>query len=310
LKPPPFDYHCPDSLEEALALLAEHGDEAKVLAGGQSLVPLLAFRLARPAVLVDINRVPGLDAVGAADGVLSVGAMVREHAAERSDAVRDHVPLLGAALPLIGHPAIRTRGTIGGSVSHADPAAELPAVALATDARLVVRSAARGERTIAAADFFQGYFTTSLEADEILVEVRFPVSPGGTGVRFEEAARRQGDFAMVGVAASLRLVDDAIADARVVLIGVADIPVRSAEAEAVLTGVAPGGSAFDAAAAAAVRDLTPPTDLHGSAAYRRSVAGSLVRRALEGAVAAAAGGPLVAGGPIAARGPIAAGGSA
>jgi carbon-monoxide dehydrogenase medium subunit len=289
LKPPPFTYHCPDTLEEALALLAEHGDEAKVLAGGQSLVPLLAFRLARPAVLVDINRIQGLSDVTTTDGVLAVGAMVREQAAERSAAIRDQVPLLAEALPLIGHPAIRTRGTIGGSISHADPAAELPAVALATDAQLVARSAARGERTIAASDFFRGYFTTVLEADEILTQVRFPVASAGTGVRFEEAARRQGDFAMVGVAASLHLVEGAITDARVVLIGVADTPLRSAEAEAALAGARPGGTVFDEAATAATRDLTPPTDLHGSAAYRRSVAATLVRRALEGAVTAAGG---------------------
>jgi aerobic carbon-monoxide dehydrogenase medium subunit len=162
-------------------------------------------------------------------------------------------------------------------------------VALATDARLVVRSAARGERTIAASDFFRGYFTTVLEADEILTEVRFPVAPVGTGVRFEEAARRQGDFAMVGVAASLHLVDGAITDPRIVLIGVADTPLRSTEPEAVLAGAQPTGSVFDEAVAAATRDLMPPTDLHGSAAYRRSVAGSLIRRALEGAVAAAGG---------------------
>lgn len=252
-------------------------------------MPLLAFRLARPSVLVDINRIAGLDDVKVADSTVEVDAMVREHAAERDGVIREHVPLLAAALPLIGHAAIRTRGTIGGSVSHADPAAELPAVAVATEAQMVVRSAARGERIIPAGGFFEGYFTTALEADEILTAVRFPAAPAGTGVRFEEAARRHGDFAMLGVAASLRLEGGCIADPRLALIGVADTPVRSAEAEAVLVGAIPGGAAFEAAATAAVRDLSPPSDLHGSAAYRRSVAGSLVRRALEGAAVAVGG---------------------
>ncbi|MGE0794163.1 MAG: xanthine dehydrogenase family protein subunit M [Acidimicrobiia bacterium] len=289
MKPPPFAYHAPESLDDALALVGEHGDEAKVLAGGQSLVPLMAFRLARPAVLVDVNRVPGLSEVAVHDGALVVGTMVRERAAERSPAVRAHVPLLAEALPLVGHPAIRSRGTVGGSIAHADPAAELPAVALATDAVLVARSAARGERAIAAADFFLGYFTTALEPDEILTEVRFPVAPAGTGVRFEEAARRHGDFAMVGVGASVQLDGGTVVDARIALLGVADAPVRSAEAEAMLRGGPPSRAAFEAAANAAVRELTPPSDLHGSAAYRRSVAGTLVTRALEGAAAAAGG---------------------
>jgi carbon-monoxide dehydrogenase medium subunit len=289
LKPAPFAYHCPTSLDEALALLAEHGDEAKVLAGGQSLVPMMAFRLARPSVLVDLNRLPGLSGVEVAGDVVTVGAMVREHAAERSSDLLERVPLLAEALPLIGHAAIRSRGTIGGSLSHADPAAELPAVALATGAELVLRSAARGERTVAAGDFFEGYFTTALADDEILTAVRFPVAAAGTGACFAEAARRHGDFAMVGVAASLQLDGGTIADARLALIGVSDVPVRVGEAEAELVGQAPTSAAFDAAVAAAVRGLTPPSDVHASAAYRRSVAGVLVRRALDGAAAASGG---------------------
>jgi carbon-monoxide dehydrogenase medium subunit len=283
LKPAPFAYHCPESLEEALALLAEHGDESKVLAGGQSLVPMMAFRLARPSVLVDLNQLPGLSEITVSGDTVVVGSMVRERAAERSAAMKERVPLLAEALPLIGHEAIRTRGTIGGSLSHADPAAELPAVALATGATLVLSSAARGERSVEAADFFEGYFTTALEPDEILTEIRFPSSPEGTGVCIEEAARRHGDFAMVGVAASLRLDGSTIADARLALIGVSDVPVRAREAEQALIGQAAGAAAYGEAAALAVRDLTPSTDLHGSAAYRVSVAGTLVGRALEGA---------------------------
>lgn len=288
MKPPPFDYRCPDTLDEALALLGEYGDDAKVLAGGQSLVPLLNFRLARPAVLVDVNRVPHLDAVTWDGDRLVLGAMVRERAAERSDAVREAAPLLARALPLIGHPAIRTRGTIGGSLAHADPAAELPAVALATDAELVLCSAARGERVVPAADFFEGYFTTALAPDELLTEIRLPGAPAGTGSCFEEVARRHGDYAMVGAAATVRLDEGGrIADARLVLIGVADRPVRATAAEAALADGEPSPAAFAAAGAVAVGDLTPSSDLHASAAYRRTVAATLVGRALAGATAAA-----------------------
>src|SRR5262245_44241232 len=199
LKPPPFDYVAADTIDAALAVLAEHGDEAKVLAGGQSLVPLLTFRLARPSVLVDVNRVDGLAGIGVDGAAVTIGSMTRERAAEASKVVGDQLPLMAAALPMIGHAAIRTRGTIGGSLAHADPAGELPAVALALDAELVVRSAARGERRIPASEFFLGYFTTALEPDELLVEIRFPSAPSGTKARFLEAARRSGDFAMVGV---------------------------------------------------------------------------------------------------------------
>jgi aerobic carbon-monoxide dehydrogenase medium subunit len=283
LKPPPFDYQSVETVDEALAVLAEHGDEAKVLAGGQSLVPLLSFRLARPSVLLDINRITGLGGITVVDGSVRIGALTRERAAERADLVRKSVPLMAAALPLIGHEAIRTRGTIGGSLAHADPAAELPAVALALDAELVVRSASGGERTIAAADFFLGYFTTALAPEELLVEVRVPVAVPRTGVRFEEAARRGGDFAMVGVAASVTVDDGTIVDARLTLIGVADVPVRARAAEMALAGARVGSEAFETAAAEAVSDLEPPSDVHASTAYRRHVAATLVRRALTGA---------------------------
>lgn len=280
MKPPPFIYEAPTSLEEALALLAEHGDEAKVLAGGQSLVPLMALRMAHPAVLVDVNGLSDLASVTTSNGSLVVGALTRERAAERAAEVRAHAPLVAEALPLIGHQAIRSRGTVGGSLAHADPAAELPAVALALDAELVATSKARGERVMTAADFFQGFFTTALQADEILTAVRFPTAAPGTGACFAEVARRHGDFAMVGAAASVTLNGDAIGDARLALIGMAEIPVRALAAEESLRGAAPADDAFRAAAATAVRDLEPSSDLHASAAYRRHVAGVLVRRAL------------------------------
>jgi len=287
MKPPPFEYHAPDSLEEALDLLREHGDEARPLAGGQSLVPMMNFRLARPSVVIDLNQVPGLSELDAADGVVRCGAMVRERAAERSAVVHERAPLLAAALPLIGHEAIRTRGTLGGSLAHADPAAELPAVALAAEAQLVARSAERGERVLGADEFFAGFFTTALEPDELLVEIRLPEVPAGSGVRFEEVARRQGDFAMVGVLAVLHTADGVIDDARLALIGVADRAVRAREAEAALIGAKADAGAFAEAAATAARDLEPMSDLHGSSAYRKHVAERLVQRALQGAAEAA-----------------------
>lgn len=277
MKPPPFDYVAAASLDEALAALAEGGEDAKVLAGGQSLIPLMSLRLAYPSVLIDLNRVPDLASVQATNGTLSIGAMARHRAVERSDEVRRTVPLVSEVMPLIGHSAIRSRGTIGGSIAHADPAAELPAVALALDATFQARSAARGERTIPAADFFDGYFTTALEPDEILCAVQFPVQPPGTGVAVEEVARRHGDFAMVGAVAAVTVAGGAITQAHIAMINVSEKPVRSVEAEQ----AAVGGASFEDAAQLATRDLEPSSDLHASAAYRKKVAGVCVRRALQ-----------------------------
>lgn len=282
MKLPDFTYEVPATLAEAVGLLAEQQDEASVLAGGQSLIPLLALRLARPPVLVDINGLSELSGVSATDGWLAVGAMTREYEAEESETVAETVPLLAAALPLIGHDAIRSRGTIGGSLAHADPAAELPAVARALDAEFVVRSQS-GERVIPAAEWFEGYLTTSRRSDEILVEVRFPAAGPGTGVSFQEVARRHGDFAMVGLAASLTLADGVVSDARLAFSGVADVPVRAAEAEAFLAGQQPSAEVFEEAARRATAGLDPPADLHGSAEYRKKVAAALVRRGLRAA---------------------------
>jgi aerobic carbon-monoxide dehydrogenase medium subunit len=283
MKLPPVDYEAPATLREALELLAEHQDEASVLAGGQSLIPLLALRLAHPAVLIDINGLTELSGVSATDGWVSIGAMTREYAAEESPAIAETVPLLAAALPLIGHEAIRSRGTVGGSLAHADPAAELPAVARALDAELVV-SGPSGQRVVPAAEWFEGYLTTSRRPDEVLTEVRFPAAGPGTGVSFQEVARRHGDFAIVGLAASVTLSDGAISDARLAFAGMSDVPVRAAEAEDLLAGEAPSAELFDEAARRATGDIDPPADLHGSADYRRKVAAALVRRGLQAAV--------------------------
>ena len=282
MKLPEVEYEAPTTVAEAIDLLAEHGDEASVLAGGQSLIPLLALRLARPAVLIDINGVDELAGVSATDGRVAVGAMTREYVAEESQTVADAVPLLAAALPLIGHEAIRSRGTIGGSLAHADPAAELPAVARALDAEFVVRGPS-GERVIPAAQWFEGYLTTSRRPDELLAEVRFQAAKPGTGVSFQEVSRRHGDFAMVGLAVSLVLSGGVISDARLAFAGVSDVPVRATAAEDLLTGDRPSTELFDEAARRATDDIDPPADLHGSSDYRKTVAAALVRRGLRAA---------------------------
>ena len=275
MKPPPFDWYAPTSVPEAARLLAEHGDDAKLLAGGQSLLPLLSLRLARPTVLVDLNDVVDLAGIDVGDTHTTIGAMTRHRAVERSAALREAVPLLAAAAPYIGHVAIRSRGTVGGSLSHADPAAELPAVALALDATFTT-STTTGQREISAADFFAGYFTTALAPDEVLTGIRFPNAAPGTGVSVQEMARRHGDFAMVAVAASVTLRDGACDDVRLALSNVADRPVRAHAAEAAMREGAP----VEEVAALATTDLSPVSDLHASAAYRTSVAKVLVQRAL------------------------------
>jgi len=279
MKLPPVDYEAPTTVSEALDLLAEHEDEASVLAGGQSLIPLLALRLAYPAVLIDINGVGELSGILAADGSVTIGATTREYVAEASQTIADAVPLLAAALPLIGHEAIRSRGTIGGSLAHADPAAELPAVARALDAEIVVRGRS-GERVVPAAEWFEGYLTTSRGADELLTHVRFPAAGPGTGTSFQEVARRHGDFAMVGLATSVTLSGGTISDVRLAFAGVSDVPVRASAAEDLLAGQRPTPELFDEAARQAAVDIDPPADLHGSSEYRKKVAAALVRRGL------------------------------
>ncbi|HMB52796.1 MAG TPA: xanthine dehydrogenase family protein subunit M, partial [Thermoanaerobaculia bacterium] len=285
----------PATLPEALSLLSEHGDEAKILAGGQSLIPVMNFRLAQPSVVIDVNRVPGLDGLEAtADGGLRIGALVRQSRLEREPLVAERSPLLAAAVPWIAHPQIRNRGTIGGSISHSDPKAELPAVMTALGARYRLLRRGDGdteerweERWVAAGDFCHGLFHTCLEDDELLAEIEIPPWPAGSGAAFSEVARRHGDYAMVGLAATVRLDGDGrYADARLAFLSVGDRP-RLAQAAERLLGEAPSKQLWAAAAEAAQAEVKPAGDVHATADYRRHLAGVLVRRVLGEATARA-----------------------
>ncbi len=282
MKPPVFKYHDPGTLEEALALLASLGDDARVLAGGQSLMPLLNFRLARPAHLVDINRIAELGGVSRGAHGVSLGAMVRQRELERSSLLAEACPLIGQAMPLVGHPQIRNRGTLGGSLAHADPAAELPAVVLAADARIVARSA-QGERAIGAEDFFQGQLTTALRADELIVRIEAPSLPKRTGTSVQEVAMRVGDFALAGVVTTLTVGPTRLVTrARIVCFGVGDRPMRIRNAEVSLEGQVAGEESFAAAGhmVSAALQGEVVADMHASAAYRQRVCGVLAKRAL------------------------------
>ena len=278
-----FTYHRPSDLDEALALLAEHGGDGKVLAGGQSLLPVMAMRLSSPAQLIDIARVGGLDGMSFDSDHLTIGAMARQATVEASPDVVEAAPLLAAALPWIGHRAIRNRGTVCGSLAHADPAAELPAVALALEAEFVV-SSSRGTRTVAAVDFFRGYLTTAIGDDELLTAVRFPKRPVRSGYSVQEVSRRHGDFALVGAAVGVVLNEaGSIGSVSISLFGVAGTPVRAVAAERLLTGQQPNDESFSAAAATVSGELSPQGDDHATAAYRRHVAGVLTKRGLQAA---------------------------
>jgi carbon-monoxide dehydrogenase medium subunit len=290
VKPPPFDYVAPATVDEVLAALAEHGDEAKVIAGGQSLVPMLALRLARPSVLVDLQRVSGLDGLSLEGGELTIGAMTRQRAVERLPGLESRCGMVADAVRLIGHTAIRNRGTVGGSLAHADPAAEWTALALALDAELEVAGAS-GTRTVAARDFFVTYFTTAIEAGELLTHVRLQLPNGASGSCFTEIARRHGDFALAGVGTLLTLdAGGAIADARIALIGVGDRAVRAATAEDVLRGERPDTTLFALAAEAVCGEIEPREDVHATASDRRNLARVLTARTLKTALARAQGG--------------------
>ena len=289
MKPPRFDYHAPGSVDEELAVLARYGGEAKVLAGGQSLMPLLNFRLSRPAALVDLNRIAALSYIREGNGHIAFGAMTRQRAIEFSPVVKTRLPLLTEATGWVGHLPIRSRGTIGGSIAHADPSAEYPAVLTALDGEVVVRGP-RGERTVKPADLFQTYLTTSLAADEILTEVRLPVMPARAGFAFEEFARRHGDFAIVGIAAMVALDGDRVRQARLATAGAGPVPVRLREAEDILVKDGVTDRALDAASARAAELVNPDSDLHATAAYRKNLTRVLTRRALTRAVARTRGG--------------------
>jgi len=289
VKPPPFDYLAPASVEEALALLGDLGEGARALAGGQSLVPLLNFRLVRPRHLVDLNGLTELAGIREDDGQLVIGAMTRQRAVERSALVRARCPLLAEAMPQIGHVQIRNQGTIGGSLAHADPAAELPAVVAALDGELVLRSA-RGQRVVKPEQFFVTYFTTAAGPAELLVEVRLPVIPPRTGSAFMEVSRRHGDFALVGVAATVT-VDEAgvCTGSALALTGVGRTPVVAREAARALVGVKPTAEAVDDVGRRVADAVRPDSDLHASSEYRKHLAGVLTRRALARAAERVAG---------------------
>jgi carbon-monoxide dehydrogenase medium subunit len=282
MKPAAFDYVLADSIEMAVRSLAHSGGDAKIIAGGQSLVPMLNFRLLRPSILVDINRIPGLAFIEEDDLAIRIGALTRHHQLETSPVIARHLPVLSAAMTHVAHLAIRNRGTVGGSLSHADPAAELPMMALLLDAEFHIASAA-GRRIIAARDFFFDALTVDLASDDLVTEVVLPKLPPQTGWGFEEVARRSGDFALAAVAATLTVSAGVIAQARIALTGVGRTALRAAEAEALLVGHAlePGltGRVIDAVRAV----VNPDTDLHASAEYRRHLAGVLAGRAVAAA---------------------------
>jgi aerobic carbon-monoxide dehydrogenase medium subunit len=285
MKPAKFDYYDPRSLEEALALLDRHPDDAKVLAGGQSLMPLLNMRLARPKIVVDINRIQELNYVRASDGGIAIGALARQRALQTEKLIAERVPILQEAAYYIAHPQIRSRGTICGSIAHADPAAELPALALALDAEMTLTSA-KAARTVGAETFFQSFFTTALGANEILTEVRFPAPAKDSAWSVLEISRRHGDFAIAGIVAGLELERDrqVIRRARLVYFGVGATPVRVTAAEEALIGQAALEPAFEAAAQSARQGIDPSNDIHANEEYRRAVAATLTKRALRAAL--------------------------
>ena len=287
MKPAKFDYYAPTTRDEALELLGRHGYDAKVLAGGQSLMPMMNLRLARPAVVVDINRVEGLSGIASDDGGMTIGAMTRQRQIERSADVGEQFPVIAAAIPQIAHFQIRNRGTIGGSLAHSDPAAEIPALCLALDAEITAASGS-GERAIAASDLVIGPLTTSLEPEELLTQVRLPALDGDGEWRwgFREVCRRDGDFALVGAITLLRLDSGNVCqEARIAMFGVGDGPIRASDAEASLVGRAVDADARAEAAALVSAAVDPGSDIHASAEYRKEVSGVMARRALEDACA-------------------------
>jgi len=289
MKPAAFDYVAPDSLEAAIVALAAANGDGKVMAGGQSLMPLLNFRMARPNIIVDLMHVPGLSFIEPRGDTVAIGAMTRHADLEFSSVVATKLPVMAAAMPHVAHLAIRNRGTIGGSLSHADPAAELPMLAVFYGAIIKVQGPA-GRREIPAEEFFVSALANCLDPEEIVFEIAFPVLSSHTGWAFEEAARRFGDFALACIAVSIERLDDRIADARVAVMGVADTPRRLHEAEATLRGLE-GGAETASTLARVVRGcLTPADDIHVSAEYRRHLIGALAERALMTAWTRAAGG--------------------
>jgi carbon-monoxide dehydrogenase medium subunit len=281
MKPPAFDYYAPATLDEALALMAEHGGDAKPLAGGQSLIPAMNFRVLQSPILIDLNRLTELDGIRQANGELRIGAMTRQRRVERDPLVLQFAPLLHDTMPYIAHPQIRNRGTIGGSMTHADPAAELPVIAIALNARFRLQSAS-GERWVRAEDFFLGMFTTALLADELLVEIAFPALPSGAGWSFMEFARRHGDYALMGVAAWITLDErGACHAARLVYLNAGIGPIDARQAAQLLKGQTVSDAAIAAAMSAADAEISPTGNVHCTPEYQRHLARVLTRRALQ-----------------------------
>ena len=283
MKPAAFEYVVANSIEQAVAALAQAGGDAKILAGGQSLVPMLNFRLLRPAILVDINRIPGLAFIEDAGDAVKIGALTRHHQIETSPVIAKHFPVLSCAMTHVAHLAIRNRGTIGGSLSHADPAAELPMMALLLDAELHIVSD-KGMRTRKARGFFRDALIVDLAEDELLTEIHVPKLPPQTGWGFDEVARRAGDFALAAVAATVSVSGGAMKEARIALTGVGQTPVRASEAEALLVGQKLEAKLMARVIEAVRAAIKPETDLHASSDYRRQLAGTLVGRALAAAL--------------------------
>lgn len=279
MKPAAFQYHRPRKIDEALSLLEEVGEDGKILAGGQSLMPLMNFRLAQPAHLIDINFIEGMDYIRRENGYLKVGCLVRQARLLNDPLVKLRCPLLADACEYVGYTQTRNRGTLCGSLAHADPAAELPAVLLALDGVLTVRNVTT-TRNIAASDFFRSYLATALTSGEMILEVSLPEIPEGSGWAFLEFARRFGDFAIVGVAALIVAEKDEISDARIALIGVGEKPWREPELEETLVGKSPSSDLFDKIGAEIAAKINPMSDIHASESYRRSLAQVLTRRAL------------------------------
>ena len=279
MKPAPFEYHRPREISEALTLLREIGDDGKILAGGQSLMPMMNFRLAQPAHLIDINFIDGLDYIRSENGALKIGCLARQSQVLVNPLIHQRCPLLAAALTHVGYEQTRNRGTVCGSLAHADPAAELPAALLALDGSLTVARAG-GKREIAAREFFQSYLSTAMGGDEMVLQASIPEQPAKSGSSFIEFARRFGDFAVVGVAALLVLENDRIADARIALSGVVDKPWRERAVEEKLIDQKAAPELFISVAHDVADAIDPGSDIHASAAYRRSLAEVLTRRAL------------------------------
>jgi CO/xanthine dehydrogenase FAD-binding subunit len=279
LKPADFEYHRPVKLDDALAMVKEFGDEGKVLAGGQSLIPLMNFRLSQPAHVVDINFIEGLDYIRSENGFIKIGCLARQSTVLEDSLVRQRCPLLADALAYVGYEQTRNRGTVCGSLAHADPAAELPAVLLALGGSVTVGNST-ATREIAARDFFRSYLTTALASDEMVLEASIPTQAAQAGSSFVEFARRFGDFAIVGVAALLVAAKDEIAEARIALIGVGDKPWREPKLEETLIGKNASSDLFSRTASEVAAGISPSADIHASESYRRSLAGVLTRRAL------------------------------